>query len=82
MKNLRRLLLCVQLTVLSGTGWAQSEAVPAFKDVDSMEARVQGCHKIQLLTHKRHALDGAHDFYRSVGFEAEAEGFRLYLNPH
>jgi len=43
------------------------------------DARAQGCHKIQLLTHKPHALDGAHDFYRSVGFEAEAEGFRLYL---
>jgi hypothetical protein len=30
---------------------------------------------------ERQALDGAHDFYRSVGFEAEAEGFRRYLNP-
>lgn len=38
-----------------------------------------GCYKIQLLTHKRHAGDGAHDFYQSVGFRAEAEGFRLYL---
>ena len=38
-----------------------------------------GCHKVQLLAHKRHATDGAHAFYRSLGFEAEAEGFRLYL---
>jgi cytochrome c553 len=29
--------------VLSGASWAQSEAVPSFKEVDSMEARVQGC---------------------------------------
>ena len=35
----------------------------------------------QLLTHERHATDGAHAFYRSVGFTAEAEGFRLYLPP-
>lgn len=44
------------------------------------DAREQGCHKVQLLTHKRHATDGAHDLYRSVGFVAEAEGFRLYLD--
>ena len=37
--------------------------------------------QVQLLTHKRHATDGAHDFYRAVGFSAEAEGFRLYLDP-
>ena len=43
------------------------------------DARAAGCHKVQLLTHKRHATDGAHDFYRSLGFVAEAEGFRLYL---
>jgi GNAT superfamily N-acetyltransferase len=41
-------------------------------------AREAGCHKVQLLTHKRHATDGAHAFYRSLGFTAEAEGFRLY----
>lgn len=43
------------------------------------EAAAAGCHKVQLLTHKRHASDGAHDFYRALGFTAEAEGFRLYL---
>jgi len=43
------------------------------------DARKAGCHKVQLLTHKRHATDGAHDLYRSLGFVAEAEGFRLYL---
>ena len=44
--------------------------------VDAADA---GCHKVQLLTHKRHAEDGAHAFYRALGFEAEAEGFRMYL---
>ena len=43
MNHLRRLLACVPLSVLGSTGWAQSEAVPAFKNIDSMEARVQGC---------------------------------------
>jgi GNAT superfamily N-acetyltransferase len=45
------------------------------------DAAAAGCHKIQLLTHKRHAHDGAHGFYRALGFTAEAEGFRLYLGP-
>jgi GNAT superfamily N-acetyltransferase len=40
-----------------------------------VDAGDAGCHKVQLLTHKRHVQDGAHDFYRSLGFEAEAEGF-------
>ncbi len=43
------------------------------------DARRESCFKVQLLTHKKHAADGAHDLYRSLGFEAEAEGFRLYL---
>jgi GNAT superfamily N-acetyltransferase len=38
-----------------------------------------GCNKVQLLSHKRHATDGARRLYTSLGFEAEAEGFRLYL---
>jgi GNAT superfamily N-acetyltransferase len=44
------------------------------------DARAASCRKVQLLTHKRHVADGAHDFYRSLGFVAEAEGFRLYLD--
>ncbi|MDP9847160.1 GNAT family N-acetyltransferase [Streptosporangium lutulentum] len=43
------------------------------------DARSAGCNKIQLLSHKRHATDGAHRLYTSLGFEPEAEGFRLYL---
>lgn len=45
------------------------------------DARAADVCKIQLLSHKRHAHDGAHAFYRSLGFEPEAEGFRRYLPP-
>ena len=43
------------------------------------DARARGCNKVQLLSHKRHAADGAHRLYGGLGFEPEAEGFRLYL---
>jgi ribosomal protein S18 acetylase RimI-like enzyme len=43
------------------------------------DARTSGGNKVQLLSHKRHAHDGAHRLYTSMGFEPEAEGFRLYL---
>jgi GNAT superfamily N-acetyltransferase len=42
------------------------------------DTRSAGCNKVQLLSHKRHATDGAHRLYTAVGFEAEAEGFRFY----
>lgn len=45
------------------------------------DARAGGCHKLQLLSHKRHEADGGHALYRSVDFTAEAEGFRRYLEP-
>jgi GNAT superfamily N-acetyltransferase len=44
------------------------------------DARHAGCLKVQLLSHKRHADDGAHRLYVAAGFTAEAEGFRLYLD--
>jgi GNAT superfamily N-acetyltransferase len=44
------------------------------------DARAASCLKVQLLSHKRHAADGAHQLYLSAGFRAEAEGFRLYLD--
>lgn len=43
------------------------------------DAAQSGCDKVQLLSHKRHAADGAHELYTRLGFEAEAEGFRRYL---
>ena len=44
------------------------------------DLRAAGCRKVQLLSHKRHADDGAHAFYRDLGFRPEADGFRLYLD--
>jgi GNAT superfamily N-acetyltransferase len=43
------------------------------------DMRSAGCNKVQLLSHKRHSGDGAYRLYTSLGFEPEAEGFRLYL---
>jgi len=43
------------------------------------DARSLGCNKVQLLSHKRHATDGAYGLYEKLGFDAEAEGFRQYL---
>src|SRR4051794_16813120 len=39
----RRLLACAALALAAGTSIAQDEAIPRFKQVDSMEARVQRC---------------------------------------
>lgn len=43
------------------------------------DARAAGCWKVQVVSHKRHADDGAYAFYESLGFQGEATGFRLYL---
>lgn len=43
------------------------------------DARAADCYKVQLLSHKRHAADGAHGLYAGLGFVPEAEGFRHYL---
>ncbi len=43
-------------------------------------AREAGCYKVQLLSGKHR--QGAHSFYRAIGFEAVAEGFKLYLGDH
>src|SRR3954469_4429104 len=42
MRKIPALLACV-VALVSRISFAQSEAVPAFKEVDSIEARVQGC---------------------------------------
>ncbi len=39
--------------------------------------REAGCYKLQLLSNKKGGE--AHEFYRSVGFEDSALGFRAYL---
>ena len=67
--------------VVVGSHWRRRGVARDITQRILSDASSAGCHKIQLLTHKRHTADGAHDFYRSMGFEAEAEGFRLYLEP-
>jgi GNAT superfamily N-acetyltransferase len=46
------------------------------------DARAAGVNKVQLLSHKRHADDGAHALYAGLDFAPEAEGFRRYLIEH
>jgi GNAT superfamily N-acetyltransferase len=41
------------------------------------KAKKAGCYKIMLTSDKRR--DRAHKFYRSIGFESSAEGFRYYF---
>jgi GNAT superfamily N-acetyltransferase len=41
-------------------------------------AREAGCCKLELMSGKHRT--GAHDFYRSVGMSAVAEGFKIYLD--
>jgi len=41
------------------------------------QARQAGCYRIVLSSDKRR--DEAHQFYRSLGFEASSHGFRLYF---
>ena len=41
-------------------------------------ARTAKCHKVGLLSGKTRT--DAHAFYRSVGYEAVSEGFKLYFD--
>jgi GNAT superfamily N-acetyltransferase len=41
-------------------------------------ARAAGCYKLQLLSGKHRAE--AHAFYRSMGLDAVAEGFKIYFD--
>jgi GNAT superfamily N-acetyltransferase len=41
-------------------------------------ARAAGCYKVQLISGKQRPE--AHAFYRSLGFDARGEGFKLYLD--
>jgi predicted N-acetyltransferase YhbS len=41
------------------------------------KAKEVGCYKVQLLSSS--SRKEAHEFYKSIGYRASAEGFRLYL---
>ena len=43
------------------------------------KALATGCCKIQLMSDKRRSEE-AHKFYRAIGYNATAEGFRMYLD--
>ena len=65
--------------VVVRTPWRRQGIATAMLERLLDDARSAGCNKVQLLSHKRHADDGAHELYEKLGFEAEAEGFRRYL---
>ena len=60
--------------------WRRRGVASAMLEHVLEDAEAAGCNKVQLLSHKRHADDGAHRLYEKLGFRAEAEGFRRYLN--
>lgn len=64
--------------VVVSPSWRRQGVATAILTLALADARRRGCHKVQLLSHKRHRT-GAHQLYERMGFEAEAEGFRLYL---
>lgn len=41
--NALRVLMASSLVTVFGSAWGQADAVPSFKNLDSIEARVQGC---------------------------------------
>jgi GNAT superfamily N-acetyltransferase len=41
-------------------------------------ARSAGCYKVNLISGNERS--GAHDFYRSLGFEPVGQGFKVYLD--
>ena len=43
MQKTKSTLVVAVLFAMAPSGWAQNEAVPSFKQMDSIEARVQGC---------------------------------------
>ncbi len=53
-----------------GFGWDLMKYVEA-------RARESGCYKVQLSSDN--SRKEAHEFYRSLGYQATAQGFRLYL---
>ena len=45
------------------------------------DAHAASCRKVQLLSHKRHSHDGAHDLYRAMGFTPRCRGLPPVPSP-
>ena len=45
------------------------------------DAHAASCRKVQLLSHKRHSHDGAHDLYRAMGFTPRGRGLPPVPSP-
>ena len=63
--------------VVVDEGWRRRGIGKLLMDYVIAQAKEAGCYKIMLTSDKRR--EPAHEFYRSLGFEASAHGFRLYL---
>jgi ribosomal protein S18 acetylase RimI-like enzyme len=50
----------------------------ALMEEASRRAREAGCHRLQLIS--RMQRTGAHAFYRAIGMEPSAQGFRIYYD--
>jgi GNAT superfamily N-acetyltransferase len=67
----------VENVVVALSARRRGTARALFAEIERI-ARAAGCHKVGLLSGK-HRPD-AHNFYRSVGYEASCEGFKLYFD--
>ena len=67
----------VENVVVASAERRQGVARALFAEIERI-ARAAECHKVGLLSGK--ARVEAHVFYRSVGYEAVAEGFKLYFD--
>jgi GNAT superfamily N-acetyltransferase len=63
--------------VVVDEGWRRRGIGKLLMDYVIAQSKEAGCYKIMLTSDKRR--EPAHEFYRSLGFEASAHGFRLYL---
>jgi len=64
--------------VVTGTGYRRQGVGRALMEEAARRSREAGCHRLQLLS--RMQRTGAHAFYRAIGMEPSAQGFRLYFD--
>jgi GNAT superfamily N-acetyltransferase len=68
---------CIVENMVVDEGHRRGGVGQALMEEVLLRARGAGCYKVQLLS--RRVRTDAHDFYRALGFEDSAQGFRLYL---